>query len=632
MTTTKWGESASVNVNANGTLIPQNFTATPGQTVFLISAFTYTPGTKSLLVFINGGLQTLTKDYSETSGSSFTLVQACLGGENIQIIGFPEIDLTQILQKSYVYNVQDYGAVSDADAFGNGTDSTLAFKAAMTAATTSTHAPGPQQYYGMVYIPSGAYKITDSLPEYPSCGYVGDSRYLSNIIVPVNFAGANGVIWSNAVGFPWNTISSFPSITKGLNISTVQGGATVSTFGIKCDKNASMVEDVWVSGFLSGGSGISVNNSDCIIRNWVTEYCTYGVNHSFVAGHVCDGVTYLCDYGVLINNGANAPNGAEPLIISNVRSENCNFTGFSVLAGSARVAFTGCSAVHDNNGKYSVAGMQLTQASWIDIVGFQGMLGVQGANPSTIADGIQLNNCNNVKVTGGTLYGWRNGLNNQAGNNITFDGVTSIANHDRGAFLAGGDRIQVTGGNYSDNGVNGGLGYGIDSQNTSAGATHQISDVIANGPGSQTIGINLNLADNGGNTGITQVNGCVTLFNTANQMVEIGRRDRIFMSNNIGYLRPLQSVAATATLAIPTSVCQNGILQVTGTTGISNITAAGYLGAQVTLLFSGILTMAKGGNIKLSTTFTNYVSAAGSTLQLICDGTNWYEVSRSINN
>lgn len=94
--TSIFGGGQTVNVNVNGTLVPESFTATAGQTVFNITNFTYTPGTNSLLVFLNSGKQVIDKDYSETSSSSFTLVEACLGGETVEVIGFPEVNLTAV--------------------------------------------------------------------------------------------------------------------------------------------------------------------------------------------------------------------------------------------------------------------------------------------------------------------------------------------------------------------------------------------------------------------------------------------------------------------------------------------------------------------------------------------------------
>lgn len=96
MTASIFGQGSTVNVNVNGTLIPQSFTATDGQTLFNLVGWTYTPGTNSLLVFINGQRQIITRDFNETSSSSFTLIEGCVAGDYVDIIGFPQIDLTAV--------------------------------------------------------------------------------------------------------------------------------------------------------------------------------------------------------------------------------------------------------------------------------------------------------------------------------------------------------------------------------------------------------------------------------------------------------------------------------------------------------------------------------------------------------
>jgi hypothetical protein len=85
------------------------------------------------------------------------------------------------------------------------------------------------------------------------------------------------------------------------------------------------------------------------------------------------------------------------------------------------------------------------------------------------------------------------------------------------------------------------------------------------------------------------------------------------------------SVASAATITIPSV---GDIVNITGTTGITSISATGQAGHRVTLVFAGALTVTDGSNLKLN---GNYTTTADDTLTLVCDGTNWYEVSRSAN-
>ena len=64
---------------------------------------------------------------------------------------------------------------------------------------------------------------------------------------------------------------------------------------------------------------------------------------------------------------------------------------------------------------------------------------------------------------------------------------------------------------------------------------------------------------------------------------------------------------------------------ITGTNAIDSV-AAQTVGKVVALQFDDILTITDGGNLKLH---GNFVSAAGATLVLQSDGTDWYELSRA---
>ena len=91
MPTSIFGISNTLNANVVGTLLPQSFIAIAGQTVFVITAFTYTANTSSLFVFINGQKQVAGRDFTETSNSSFTLLEGAVAGDFVDVLGFPLI-------------------------------------------------------------------------------------------------------------------------------------------------------------------------------------------------------------------------------------------------------------------------------------------------------------------------------------------------------------------------------------------------------------------------------------------------------------------------------------------------------------------------------------------------------------
>ena len=112
MTTSLFGVGNSVNVNVSGTLVPQSFLAIAGQTLFTLTNFTYTIGTNSLLVWINGQKQQLPRDFVETSTTSFTLIEGVVAGDYVDVIGFPQITLSAVPPGSIIlggtYSLANY--------------------------------------------------------------------------------------------------------------------------------------------------------------------------------------------------------------------------------------------------------------------------------------------------------------------------------------------------------------------------------------------------------------------------------------------------------------------------------------------------------------------------------------------
>lgn len=81
-------------LSSSGTLVPQSFVPTNGQTVFTITSFSYVPDTTSILVFINGQKQRYNVDYTETSGTSFTLTSGVTANDIVEVLGFPKVNIS----------------------------------------------------------------------------------------------------------------------------------------------------------------------------------------------------------------------------------------------------------------------------------------------------------------------------------------------------------------------------------------------------------------------------------------------------------------------------------------------------------------------------------------------------------
>lgn len=84
-------------------------------------------------------------------------------------------------------------------------------------------------------------------------------------------------------------------------------------------------------------------------------------------------------------------------------------------------------------------------------------------------------------------------------------------------------------------------------------------------------------------------------------------------------------VASASTLAIPDNTSR--LFIVSGNTNITDI-AGKREDREIVLKFNGALTVTDGGNLSLN---GNFNTTGNDTLSLACDGSTWYEVSRSVN-
>jgi hypothetical protein len=119
-----------------------------------------------------------------------------------------------------------------------------------------------------------------------------------------------------------------------------------------------------------------------------------------------------------------------------------------------------------------------------------------------------------------------------------------------------------------------------------------------------------------------RVDGMDLTGNVTGSILEPGSLTSFYLRNIVS--QDSVSVASAATLTLP---YEHDFINITGTTGVSNIQVQ-YSGRRVTLKFADILTVTDGGNLRLASNFT---TSADDTLSLICDGTLWYETGRSAN-
>jgi hypothetical protein len=88
------------------------------------------------------------------------------------------------------------------------------------------------------------------------------------------------------------------------------------------------------------------------------------------------------------------------------------------------------------------------------------------------------------------------------------------------------------------------------------------------------------------------------------------------------------SVASASALTIPTFEGNFKVISVTGTTTINSCVATNHTGKTIVLVFTASVQVNDANQLKIAGVFN---ATADSTLTLSSNGTNWYEVSRSIN-
>lgn len=99
-------------------------------------------------------------------------------------------------------------------------------------------------------------------------------------------------------------------------------------------------------------------------------------------------------------------------------------------------------------------------------------------------------------------------------------------------------------------------------------------------------------------------------------------------SGNTGWVQDCNGGGTTVASVDPLVLPAAGVLfNISGTTNFASITAS-WVGRIVVLKFEGILTVTDGSNLVMA---GNFVTTAGDTLTLVCDGTNWNEMARSVN-
>ena len=251
---------------------------------------------------------------------------------------------------------------------------------------------------------------------------------------------------------------------------------------------------------------------------------------------------------------------------------------------------------------------------------------------NTTAYGIAFQNCINIEVT-------NNSVNTTAASGAIFsacDHMTLSNNHFINIGLSGiRDQYASTNFSIKDNRIHNaataattGDDYGIF---LNTGSALQIAhNIISDGEANMVYGIFIA----GGEQTSQSVYGNI-IYNATGTAFRVGSStDDFFILRNNAFIGDggaatnnpdIADVASAATITLRT---YQDTFRITGTNTITSIGSAGHAGHKINLIFTDILIVTDGSNLRLAGSFTTSIN---DTMTLICDGANWFEVSRSTN-
>ena len=262
--------------------------------------------------------------------------------------------------------------------------------------------------------------------------------------------------------------------------------------------------------------------------------------------------------------------------------------------------------------------------------------------------------CDWGKVTDCFSYGyakgfWANGVNDMTFTNCSCDGTQTFSGSIGYAADGGGLRNKFIGGNVSSQDTAVYLGdtdgtyaetefigchfttcavHGVNVQSSDATFTACVFDAVPYGiyvndtaSAVQVIGCRFSNISVGPISGIS---GCSKVRVSPNNDFGAFTGASPVQQGNLG----LTVVPSASPLVIPINT---HFFQVSGTTGFSSM-PYGWAGREVTIVFSGILTVSEGTgsdslNLASSASFTTDV---GATMKFVHNGTNWFELSRKL--
>jgi len=488
------------------------------------------------------------------------------------------------------YSITDFGAVGD-----DNTNNATAIQAAIDAASAAGG--------GTVLVPEGIFRYTTALEMKDKVNIVGFGGR-SSILKPV---GVHGLKYSYLTSFGNSRISSI-----GL-----EGSSTTSHIGIYQEGTLDDADELYgitIDNCLLRGFNVSIKfrtvRNVTISNNWLqdTNGGIHLVGKCLVINIHDNKLVFAAGSGTGTQYGIycdwfNYTSGT-----GNVRPESVKIRDNHIYGFDYGIAFEACvyAICAGNDINAAIEGVVWEDASdiltirdnYIQISGAAASVAVRGKDQSAVINTkvtIDSNSINGVNTTAGTSIGLQIGTS-AVGN---CDNVRVVGNSFTGFTLY--DIIVNKSGHIliEDNAC------------YSTGVTESI--VTSTLPTSRPVYIR-------NNDCYDTIGYDASDFNSGDLRLGMNITSQTTVSD-----RAVSTVASAASVDLPLG---SDVFNITGTTNITSLGVTGWVGKRATLIFAGILTFTDGSNLKLN---GNFVTSADDCITLVCDGTNWYEVSRSAN-
>jgi hypothetical protein len=592
----------------------QLITATAGQLTFTLTVFSYLPGTDTMQVFRNGLRLNLGLDYLETNSVTITLTAPAAAGDQFLFQGGAVItgDQTPGSAVSFIQagtgaitrNMQDKArevfSVKDFGAAGNGViDDTAAIQAAINAA----QAVGQ----GCVYFPAGTYRANSGL------SITGNNIHLAGAGTSATFlygfqASGNFLSYTGTTGAPLSG--------GGIREMTIIGGAQNQTSGalvrfancngVRCLDvdireyfGCLLLESVTDSLFTSVTLRSDNNFTSLKTGSYLltVSKASGGVTPSEIhftgvdwRGQRAGGANYL-DYGIILNcfDGVWINGG------------HVGFCQSAAILVQPQDATALCTALNTSNTYID----SVPNGRGVYIKEPVGYTGDQGAHSIRLA---QVYNCNRgVEIECLTKNPFTVSIAQAF--YIVLDAVLILKGDNITVNLESAYSINTAGTSGCGIVVGGsGTGYKL------------LACVEESGMFTPAFGVYL-----AGTVDQVSINGRFKGTTKDIQNDSSGRNIRV---GTILTDKMMSTVSANVSGVLSVPLAENTVY-LAGANNVTSIDAnSGAKGRILTFIGNATLSVFDGNNLKLNGGWT---CAASYTLTLICDGTNWYELSRSAN-